>query len=127
MHFAVWAPNAARVSVVGDFNAWEGRTHPDAARGHAGVWEIFLPGLGAGPRYKFEIRDQRGRIFQKADPFGRWFEAPPDTASVVWQGSYTWRDEAWMAARSAPRAAAPMSVYEVHLGSWKRADTVAAR
>ncbi len=122
VHFAVWAPNAARVSVVGDFNAWEGRTHPMRLVANAGVWEIFLPGLGAGPRYKFEIRDTRGRIFQKADPFGRWFEAPPDTASVVWQGGYTWRDDAWMAARNTPRAAAPMSVYEVHLGSWKRAE-----
>ena len=122
VHFAVWAPNAARVSVVGDFNAWEGRTHPMRLVANAGVWEIFLPGLGAGPRYKFEIRDQRGRIFQKADPFGRWFEAPPDTASVVWQGRYTWQDDAWMATRTAPPVAAPMSVYEVHLGSWKRAE-----
>ena len=122
VHFAVWAPNAARVSVVGDFNGWEGRTHPMRLVANAGVWEIFLPGLGAGPRYKFEIRDDRGRIFQKADPFGRWFEAPPDTASIVWQDGYAWQDATWMAARATPPAAGPMSVYEVHLGSWRRAE-----
>ncbi len=122
VHFAVWAPNAARVSVVGDFNGWEGRTHPMRLVANAGVWEIFLPGLGAGPRYKFEIRDDRGRIFQKADPFGRWFEAPPDTASIVWQDGYAWQDATWMAGRATPPAAGPMSVYEVHLGSWRRAE-----
>ncbi|MBP7778257.1 MAG: 1,4-alpha-glucan branching protein GlgB [Acidobacteria bacterium] len=122
VHFAVWAPNAERVSVVGDFNGWEGRTHPMRLIAGAGVWEIFLPGLAAGPRYKFEVRDQRGRIFQKADPFGRWFEAPPDTASIVWQGGYAWQDDAWMAAHATPAAPAPMSVYEVHLGSWRRAE-----
>jgi len=122
VHFAVWAPNAARVSVVGDFNGWEGRTHLMRLVADAGVWEIFLPGLGAGARYKFEIRDQRGRIFQKADPFGRWFERPPDTASVIWQDGYAWQDAAWMAARATRSESAPMSVYEVHLGSWRRAD-----
>jgi 1,4-alpha-glucan branching enzyme len=124
VQFAVWAPNAARVSVVGDFNGWDGRVHPMRLQAGSGVWEIFLPGLAAGPRYKFEILDARGRIALKSDPFGRAFEAPPDTASVVWQDGYTWHDGAWMTAqREAPLPdAAPMSIYEVHLGSWRRAD-----
>ena len=121
VHFAVWAPNAARVSVVGDFNGWNGRTHPMRCVANAGVWEIFLPGLGAGPRYKFELVDRYGRTFQKADPFGRWFEHPPATASVVWQDAYTWGDADWMASRRRDARSAPMSIYEVHLGSWRRA------
>ena len=120
VHFAVWAPNASHVSVVGDFNGWDARVHPMRFVAGAGVWEIFLPALGAGPRYKFEITDRRGRVFQKADPFGRWFETPPDTASVVWHDTYAWRDAAWVAQRAATALAAPMSVYEVHLGSWRR-------
>ena len=120
VHFAVWAPNASHVSVVGDFNGWDARVHPMRFVAGAGVWEIFLPALGAGPRYKFEITDRRGRVFQKADPFGRWFETPPDTASVVWHDTYAWRDAAWVAQRAATPLAAPMSVYEVHLGSWRR-------
>jgi 1,4-alpha-glucan branching enzyme len=125
VHFAVWAPNALRVSVVGDFNGWEGHAHPMRFLAHAGVWEIFLPGLGAGPRYKFEIVDRRGRTFHKADPFGRRFEMPPNTASIIWTDDYVWQDQAWMAARAATPAravTAPMSIYEVHLGSWRRAD-----
>ncbi len=123
VQFAVWAPNAASVSVVGDFNSWDRRLHPMRLQAGSGVWEIFLPGLAAGARYKFEIVDVRGRAQQKSDPYGRAFEAPPDTASLVWQDAYAWHDEAWMAARREPLPdAAPMSIYEVHLGSWKRAD-----
>lgn len=125
VHFAVWAPNAQRVSVAGDFNGWQGLAHPMRFIADAGVWEIFIPGLGAGSRYKFELVDRRGRVYQKADPFGRWFEAPPHTASVIWSDAYDWQDAAWMAARAGAdlRAhAAPMSIYEVHLGSWRRAD-----
>ncbi len=124
VQFAVWAPNAVCVSVVGDFNGWDRRVHPMRFQAGSGVWEIFLPGLGAGPRYKFDLVDARGRSQQKSDPYGRAFETPPDTASVVWQDGYVWQDDAWMTARreAPPTAAAPMSIYEVHLGSWKRAD-----
>ena len=124
VQFAVWAPNAAAVGVVGDFTGWDRRVHPMRLHAGSGVWEIFLPGLTAGPRYKFEVVDARGRAVQKSDPYGRAFEAPPDTASVVWQDGYAWQDDAWLTARRAtPIAdAAPMSIYEVHLGSWKRAD-----
>ena len=123
VQFAVWAPNAAHVSVIGDFNAWDGRVHAMRLQASSGVWEIFLPGLEPGPRYKFEIVDARGRAVQKSDPYGRAFEAPPDTASVVWRDGYSWQDGAWMAARRPPLVdAAPMSIYEVHLGSWKRAE-----
>ncbi len=123
VHFAVWAPNASRVSVIGDFNGWDGRVHSLRRHASSGVWEIFLPGLDAGPRYKFEVVDARGRAQHKADPYGRTFEAPPETASIVWRDSYTWGDAEWMAARRTRSwdVAAPMSIYEVHLGSWKRA------
>ncbi|MEZ5291934.1 MAG: 1,4-alpha-glucan branching protein GlgB [Vicinamibacterales bacterium] len=122
VHFAVWAPNARRVSVVGDFNGWHGRTHPMRLVTNAGVWEIFMPGLGPGPRYKFEVLDASGTVVQKADPYGRAFETPPDTASVVWQSAYAWQDAEWTASRASRSDTAPMSVYEVHLGSWRRAD-----
>jgi 1,4-alpha-glucan branching enzyme len=122
--FAVWAPNALRVSVVGDFNGWDPRVHPMRFLAPSGVWEIFIPGLGAGPRYKFDVLDARGRSFLKADPFARWSEPPPDTASVVWQDGYVWGDDAWISRRDTQSAigAAPVSMYEVHLGSWRRAD-----
>ena len=90
VQFAVWAPNAARVSVVGDFNGWDGRVHAMRLLAGSGVWEIFIPGLTTGPRYKFEVVDARGRVMQKSDPYGRAFEAPPDTASVVWQDAATY-------------------------------------
>ena len=122
VQFAVWAPNAVHVSVIGDFNGWDGRVHAMRLQATSGVWEIFLPGLEPGPRYKFEIVDARGRTSQKSDPYGRAFETPPNTASVVWHDGYSWQDGSWMTARgAAPLAdAAPMSIYEVHLGSWKR-------
>ena len=100
MHFAVWAPSARRVSVVGDFNAWDGRVHPMRARS-SGYWEIFIPDLRVGERYKFEVLGADGRTVLKADPYGRYFETPPLTASIVWNSDgYAWGDEAWMTARA---------------------------
>ncbi len=121
--FAVWAPNAKRVSVVGNFNGWDGRYHPMRPLGASGVWELFVPGLGRGELYKYELWDVRGHIRLKTDPFGSYFEAPPGNASVVHEtGRYAWNDAEWMEKR---RVAAgdrdqPMSIYEIHLGSWKR-------
>ncbi|MFN2445490.1 MAG: 1,4-alpha-glucan branching protein GlgB [Vicinamibacterales bacterium] len=123
VHFAVWAPNARRVSVVGDFDGWDGRVHPMRALVPSGVWEIFIPDLAAGERYKFEVVTADGIPVLKADPFGRFFETPPRTASIVWQGSdRAWGDDVWMASRPGGNSLrrAPMSVYEVHLGSWQR-------
>ncbi|MDB6062794.1 MAG: glgB [Verrucomicrobiaceae bacterium] len=120
--FATWAPNAARISVVGDFNGWDGRRHPMRSRGSSGVWELFIPGLDTGTLYKFEVRSQHGSVQQKADPYGRQFEVRPKTASLVTAPSqYQWRDKAWLEQR-AKRAwlHAPLSIYEVHLGSWQR-------
>ncbi len=122
VHFAVWAPNARRVSVVGDFNAWDGRVHPMRALVPSGVWEIFLPDLGPGHGYKFEVLTAQGALVLKADPFGRQFETPPRTASIVWHGrDHEWADATWMTARSARGSwlSEPMSIYEVHLGSWQ--------
>ena len=123
VHFAVWAPNARRVSVVGDFNEWDGRVHPMRSLMSSGLWEIFLPGLGLGDKYKFEIVPAHGgHPILKADPYGRYFETPPQTASIVYGDEYVWRDEEWLVQRRSrgmwQRAA--MSVYEVHLGSWRR-------
>ncbi|MGQ0736194.1 MAG: 1,4-alpha-glucan branching protein GlgB [Acidobacteriota bacterium] len=123
VHFAVWAPNARRVSVVGDFNGWDGRVHPMRALRHSGLWEIFIPDLGAGDRYKFEVVARDGQMVLKADPCGRYFETPPRTASIVWNTeNYQWGDEEWMTGRRTKGGwlAAPMSIYEVHLGSWRR-------
>lgn len=123
-HFAVWAPNADRVSVVGDFNIWDGRRHPMRRRGATGVWEIFVPGLGEGTVYKYEIRGAGGQTLPlKADPVGFGSEHPPANASVVRDIRTThWQDDAWMDARAARHTVeAPISVYEVHLGSWRRA------
>ena len=123
VHFAVWAPNAQRASVIGDFNRWDGRAHPMRKLVPSGVWELFVPDLPDGTRYKFEVRTTGGHLLHKADPYATWFETPPNTASVVWTGSkYEWRDGDWM--RDRPSAHGwrerPMSVYEVHLGSWRR-------
>jgi len=121
--FAVWAPNARRVSVVGDFNHWDGRRHPLRVRGASGIWELFLPGLGEGEIYKYEIKPRdNGLLGLKADPFAFYSELRPKTASVVHEiHRYTWHDEAWMAERPRRQAlAAPLAIYEVHLGSWRR-------
>ena len=121
--FAVWAPNARRVSVVGDFNSWDGRRHPMRLRHEAGVWELFIPRLGVGERYKFEIAGADGSIVQKAAPMARQTEAPPATGSIVAAApDYRWTDEDWMAERTAHhRSDAAISVYEVHAGSWMAA------
>ncbi|MBN2905115.1 MAG: 1,4-alpha-glucan branching protein GlgB [Rhodobacteraceae bacterium] len=122
-HFAVWAPNARRVSVVGPFNAWDGRRHPMRRRGATGVWEIFLPGIGDGECYKYELVGPDGQVLPlKADPIGFGAEHPPKTASVVRDiTGYGWHDGDWMDRRAGPNArTAPISVYEVHLGSWRR-------
>jgi 1,4-alpha-glucan branching enzyme len=122
-HFAVWAPNAQRVSVVGDFNGWDGRRNPMRGRGQTGVWEIFMPDLGDGEAYKYELIGAHGELLpQKSDPFGFGSEHPPKTASVVRKlDGHTWADGAWMSKREAlHRIDQPISIYEVHLGSWKR-------
>ncbi len=123
VRFAVWAPNARRVSVVGTFNSWDGRRHPMIRRGDSGVWELFVPRLGSGELYKYEILDRDGRLLpQKADPLARAAELPPGTASIVPRpASHVWGDQAWMAARARRQAAdAPISIYELHPGSWVR-------
>jgi 1,4-alpha-glucan branching enzyme len=121
--FAVWAPSAARVSVVGNFNGWDGRYHPMRPLGSSGVWELFVPGLGEGEYYKFEIRDQQSGIRLKTDPYGTRFESPPNNASIVCNTRHhIWGDGAWMEKRRAQgdHVDRPMSIYEVHLGSWRR-------
>ena len=142
--FATWAPNAERVSVVGDFNGWDGRRHAMRSRGASGVWELFIPGIATtqnhpssgenhpstgnnyqfetGNHYKFEIRSRDGSVQQKADPYGRAFEVRPKTAAQITAPSqYTWRDDEWLAQRAQRDwLHAPLSVYEVHLGSWQR-------
>jgi 1,4-alpha-glucan branching enzyme len=123
VHFGVWAPNADRVSVVGDFNGWDGRVHPMRRLGPTGVWEIFIPGLHEGQRYKFEIRSRlHGELLLKTDPYGLRFEPPPLAASIVARRDYTWRDAQWFVDRAGANAwfHRPMAVYEVHLGSWAR-------
>ena len=103
MHFAVWAPNAKRVSVVGDFNLWDGRKHAMQARGSSGVWELFVPGIGEGAAYKYEIRTQRNDLLLKSDPFAFRMQLRPETASIVADlDGYTWGDEPWMQQRARP-------------------------
>jgi 1,4-alpha-glucan branching enzyme len=121
--FAVWAPNAERVSVVGDFNRWDGRRHLMRVRGGVGVWELFIPDLHPGTLYKFEIRNRdNGAIVLKADPYGRWFELRPKTASIVApRPEYQWQDGDWLERRSRfDWQHSPISIYEMHLGSWQR-------
>jgi 1,4-alpha-glucan branching enzyme len=119
--FAVWAPSARSVSVVGDFNSWDGRLHPMRSLGASGIWELFVPGVESGTRYKYELRTQDGSLRLKADPVAFATEVPPSNASVVWAPSQRWSDEDWLAerAQSDPLHGA-MSIYEVHLGSWRR-------
>ena len=123
VHFAVWAPNAQRVRVIGDFNRWDGRPHVMRRLVPAGIWEIFVPALTDGDCYKFEIQTTAGHLLHKADPYARRFEVPPNTASVIWSdGGHQWRDQDWMRDRPSFDAwrERPMSVYEVHPGSWRR-------
>jgi 1,4-alpha-glucan branching enzyme len=125
VRFAVWAPNAQRVSVVGDFNAWDGRRHVMRLRFTAGVWELFIPGVGAGASYKFELIGVDGALLpQKADPLARQTEMAPATASIVSDPApFSWSDEAWMARRAqAQTTRSPLSIYEVHASSWMRDD-----
>ena len=123
-HFAVWAPNAQAVSVIGEFNGWDPAAHPLNPRwDSSGIWERYVPGVRQGAAYKFRIGPRSGGAFDKADPFAVHAETPPKTASVVWDLGYTWNDEEWMGRRAKANGhGAPISVYEVHLGSWRRRD-----
>ncbi len=120
--FAVWAPHARAVNLMGDMNHWDGRCHPMRPRGATGVWELFVPGARVGVRYKYQIVTSTGKRTERADPCGRAAELRPATASEVWDPrQYQWGDEEWMRRRASWNAdASPMSVYEVHLGSWRR-------
>ena len=122
IHFAVWAPNAQRVSVIGDFNRWDGRVHPMRKLVPSGVWEIFIPDLPDGACYKLEVRTSGGHLLHKTDPYGRRFEVPPNTATVIWTENYEWTDHDWLRDRPSLNAwrERPMSIYEVQLGSWRR-------
>ncbi len=123
VHFAVWAPNAQRVSVIGDFNHWDGRAHAMRRLVPSGVWEIFVPDLTDGDCYKFEVRTTAGHLLHKADPYARRFEVPPNTASIIWTDSkYEWGDQDWLIDRASHDTwrERPMAVYEVHPGSWRR-------
>jgi 1,4-alpha-glucan branching enzyme len=120
--FGVWAPNAREVSLMGSFNSWDPHAHPLRARGSSGIWEGFVPGVGQGALYKFHINSHHhGHVGDKADPFGVFHEKPPRTASVVWDLTYDWNDQGWMEKRKEKASMqAPISIYEVHLGSWMR-------
>jgi len=120
--FAVWAPNAQRISVVGDFNGWDGRFHPMRHLGPSGVWEIFIPGVREGALYKYEIKHANGALVLKTDPYGFFFEPAPKNASIVWDNrKFSWSDGEWMKRRSKrDPLRSPMSIYEVHLGSWRK-------
>ncbi len=119
--FAVWAPSARKVHVMGDFNGWSKSKHPLKPRASSGIWEGFVPGVGKGALYKYWIAGPNGQKTEKADPQGFRQEEPPRTASVVWDLDYRWNDAAWLGARGARQAhGAPLSIYEVHLGSWRR-------
>ncbi len=118
--FAVWAPSAQAVRVIGDFNHWDGHGHPMRSLGSSGVWELLVPGAEPGARYKYEIRGRDGTWHSKADPLAALAEPPPATASVVYESGYQWGDHDWIEARSrADLLASPVSIYEVHLGSWR--------
>jgi 1,4-alpha-glucan branching enzyme len=118
--FAVWAPNARAVSVVGDFNGWNDASTP-LSRGAGGIWSGFVPGVGSGSVYKYRVFAQSGQPFDKADPYAFYAEVPPRTGSIVWDLDYTWQDQAWLERRRNHDArSGPLSIYEVHLGSWMR-------
>src|SRR5262245_46693751 len=115
--FAVWAPNAERVSVIGDFNGWDPERHRLAPVGGSGIWAGFVPGARRGHLYKYRLVPRGSKLaLEKSDPFGFWHQTPPETASVVWELDHVWRDQEWMASRGKrSRLDAPMSIYEVHL------------
>ena len=121
-YFAVWAPNAERVGVLGDFNSWDRVNHALEVRGGSGIWEGFVPGAVRGMRYKYFVSSRYlGYQIDKTDPFAFWNEVPPQTASIIWDLAYAWGDRSWMdARRDRNSAGAPISIYEVHLGSWMR-------
>jgi len=123
VHFCVWAPNATGVSVIGDFNGWDGRRHPMRKRIPSGIWELFVPGVGEKAQYKYQVR-HHGATTERSDPYGFAAELPPRTASLVTDlDRYRWSDESWMAGRGhSNRLDGPLSIYEVHLGSWRRPD-----
>ena len=120
--FAVWAPNASRVSVIGQFNDWDGRRHVMRLHPGNGLWEMFIPGVRHGAKYKFEMLDKHGELLPfKSDPLGHFQEAPPGNASVVYRSRYRWNDDDWWAEQTpVPKMDQPISIYEVHLGSWQR-------
>lgn len=123
VNFAVWSPNADRISVIGTFNHWDGRFHQMSRHEESGVWELFIPDLKEGELYKYEIRTREGEVVTKADPYAFFAEASPDNASIVYrpQGKHIWRDDPWLRHRKIISSAErPMAIYEVHLGSWKR-------
>ena len=116
-YFAVWAPNAQGVSVIGNFNYWNRDSHPLTPRwDSSGIWEGFIPGIGKGELYKYHIHAKDGRHLQKGDPFALYWEIPPNTASIVWDNDYEWKDQAWMETRkNIAGLDKPYSVYEVHV------------
>jgi 1,4-alpha-glucan branching enzyme len=122
--FAVWAPNAARVSVVGDFNHWDGRRHVMRLHPANGIWEIFIPAVGEGALYKYEIHDKDGNLLPlKSDPYAAYHEAPPGNSSIIFTSDFDWQDGEWMGRLTTePDLGKPVSVYEVHFGSWRRKD-----
>lgn len=118
--FKVWAPNASAVRVVGDFNHWDGTAHPMRSMGSSGVWELFIPDMQPGDKYKFQIRTRHGHWITKIDPMGRHFETPPATSSIVESSDYSWSDDSWMEKRANTNPMrSPVSIYELHLGSWR--------
>lgn len=120
--FALWAPNALRVSVTGSFNGWDGRRHPMRLHAGNGIWELFIPGVGQNDKYKYELLDKNANLLPlKADPLGQYHEPPPGNASIVYESSYEWQDKQWSCDQPAtPRMNLAVSIYEVHLGSWRR-------
>jgi 1,4-alpha-glucan branching enzyme len=120
--FAVWAPNAQRVSVVGDFNHWDGRVHQMRSLGPSGVWEIFAPGVEEGAHYKYEVRNLQGNIVLKTDPYGFFFETAPKNAAILWNNrKFNWTDDAWLTERRhRDSLRSPLSIYEIHPGSWRK-------
>ena len=124
VQFAVWAPAAERISVVGDFNGWHGLRHPMRTNGLSGVWELFIPGLQSGDLYKFEIRSHHGgTVFTKTDPFAQSMQYRPETGCVVYDSTYQWQDQAWLnSLKTFDWQKSPINIYEVHLGSWQRTD-----